>query len=135
MERLKQVLKSWVTKSLAVGAAAVALDLVIGTGLIVFFEASPRVAAMSGTVVGGIFTFFANRHFAFSDTGSSMPQSAWRYGLTTLMLSLAHGQVVVMLQAHQVPFVPAKVAADLLVITFTQLVLLRFFVFPRRAQE
>lgn len=118
------------------GAVAVALDLTLGLTLLTFFGASARVAAMAGTGLGGAFTFFANRYFAFDDTDQALYASAWRYVLMTVSLSVAHGQAVVMLRDHLgVPYVPAKIAADLLVITFTQLVLLRFFVFPKAAAQ
>lgn len=123
------------TRSLAVGAAAVALDLTLGLGLITFFAASSRVAAMAGTGLGSVFSYFANRSFAFKDSDAKLRQSALRFALTTVALSVAHGQAVVVLRDRfGVPYVPAKVAADLIVITFTQLVLLRFVVFPRARQ-
>ncbi len=132
---MRRFLTNWATKSLLVGAVAVALDLALGLALLTFGSVSSRTAAMAGTLLGGLWTFFANRTFAFDDTTARLTQSAWRFGLMTVSLSFVHGQAVVMLRdAFGVPYVPAKVAADVVVITFTQLVLLRYFVFPRGKQ-
>jgi putative flippase GtrA len=129
---LKRLWKSWATRSLAVGAGAVALDLMLGVSLITFAHTGSRVAAMAGTALGSTFSFFGNRYFAFRDSEQKLHQSAVRFVFTSVVLSLAHGHVVAVLRdSFNVPFVPAKIASDLVVITFTQLVILRFFVFRR----
>lgn len=89
---------------------------------------------MVGTLVGATWTYFANRAYAFTDGDQRLQRSALRFVLTTLALSAAHGQAVVLLRDRWgMPYVPAKIIADVVVLTFTQLVLYRFFVFPRAA--
>ncbi len=144
---LRKVIRSWATKSLIVGAAATAIDLVVGVGLLVFLEAhadfSPpllgffgtptRLAAMMGTVVGSTFNFFANRYFSFAEPNPQLAAPALRFALVTLLSILAHAQVVVFLRdGWAVPYVLAKIIADLCVFTAAQPFVLRYVVFPRR---
>lgn len=131
---LTRVWNSWATRSLAVGAAATVLDIALGTSLLTL-GVHTRFSAMTGTALGAIFTFVANRYFAFRETTpskTSLGQSAVRFFILTALSSLVHGQVVVWLRdSLGVPFVPAKVVADLAVFTFGQLILLRYVVFPQ----
>ncbi len=70
-----------------------------------------------------------NRRFAFKQAGN-VKKSAWRFVLTTLLLSAVHGQAMVVLRdKFHILYAVAKVIADVVVFTFTQLVLFRFFVF------
>ncbi len=129
---LLRVWNSWATRSLAVGAGATALDLVIGTSLLTFFHMSTRPSAMVGSIVGSTFTYFANRYFAFRDHNPKLASSAVKFIIVTAVSSLIHGQVVVWLRDHfGVPYVPAKMIADVAVFTFGQLLLLRYVVFPK----
>ena len=131
----ERVTRSWATRSLVIGAVATAIDLALGSTLIVLFPTQSRLAAMVGTLVGSTFTFFANRRFAFKDE-QSVSSSAWKFVVTTVVLSLLHGQAMVWLRdGAGVPYVPAKVLSDLVVFTFTQLVLFRFFVFKPKTPD
>jgi putative flippase GtrA len=129
-----RVWKSWATRSLAIGAGATLLDLLVGTSMLVALHVPTRAAAMTGTVLGAAFTFVANRHFAFKDSGTqlALARSIARFAAATLLASVVHGQLVVWLRdALGVPFVPSKIVSDLLVFTLGQLVLLRYVVFPK----
>lgn len=111
-----------------------AIDLVVGVTALEWLHASSRAAAMVGTLVGATWTYFANRGYAFTDGDRQLRRSAVRFVFTTIALSAAHGQAVVLLRDRWgVPYVPAKIVADVVVLTFTQLILYRFFVFPRPA--
>lgn len=132
---------SWASRSLLIGAVATAVDLALGTTLILLLPHAvhgiekSRIAAMVGTLVGSTVSYFLNRRFAFKDQ-QHVAKSAWKFVVTTLVLSVVHGQAMVWLRDHAgVPYVPAKVLADLVVFTFTQLVVLRFFVFPQQKKE
>jgi putative flippase GtrA len=126
--------KSWATRSLAIGLVATGLDIALGTSLLVLAHVPTRWAAMIGSTLGATFTFLANRYFAFRErTSKGLGKEALRFVLVTAVSSLAHGQLVVWLRDHfGVPFVPAKMAADLVVFTLIQLVLLRYVVFTKK---
>lgn len=127
----QRVLASWAVRSLGVGALATSLDLALGTTLLAL-GVPTRFAAMSGTTLGATFGFFANRRFAFQDHAQSLGSSAVRYVLVVLGTSAVHGQVVVWFRdGLGLPYVAAKLLADLLVLLPSQLVLMRYLVFPR----
>lgn len=132
---VRRLVGSWASRSLAVGAVATVLDLGLGT-LLLSLGAGTRWAAMAGIGLGGLFSYFANRAFAFKDAGAPGPGSALRFALVTAGASLLHGQLVVWLRdAFGVPFVLSKMASDLVVFNLGQLLLLRYLVFPRREVE
>ena len=132
--RLKTLVDSWATRSLMVGAVATGIDLAVGGLIITFWPDQSRAAAMIGTLFGATFAYFANRRFAFRDQ-SKVQTSAWRYVLSTAALSTVHGQVMVIFRDHfHIPYALAKVSADVLVFTFTQLIIFRFFVFAKGKQ-
>jgi putative flippase GtrA len=129
--RLLQVWHSWATRSLMVGAGATVLDIALGSTLL-FLGATARISAMVGVVLGAAFTFFANRHFAFKERSGEFARPALRFLLATALASVAHGQVVHMLRDNAgIPFVVAKMMADVAVFTFGQMLLLRYVVFPK----
>jgi putative flippase GtrA len=114
---------------------ATALDLAVGTGLL-SVGATTRVAAMTGTAIGTLFGYFANRFFAFRDHQDQGHHSAWRFILVTSTSTLIHGQLVVwMRDRFGIPFVLAKMASDMVVFNFGQLVVLRYLVFPKRPPD
>jgi putative flippase GtrA len=120
----------WAARSLLVGAASTVLDLCIG-GTLLWLDAPTRAAAMTGSLSGAAFSYFANRAFAFGD-GDRGPGSLVRYVLITVVQSTIHGQFVVWFSAWGLPYVAAKMSADVLVFSVAQLLLLRYVVFPRR---
>lgn len=125
----------WATRSLAVGALATAIDICFGTSLLLV-GLPTRWAAMSGVVLGGAFTFLANRYFAFREHNPKLASPAVRFIVVTGLASIVHGQVVVWLRdVLGVPFVIAKMAADLAIFTFGQLLLFRYVVFPKQKEE
>ncbi len=119
------------TLSLLAGAVATVFDLAIGTTLL-HFGTPTRVAAMVGTTFGCTLAFFLNRYVAFRENKPKVLKSAIRYTLLMAVSIAIHGQVVVLLRdSSGIPYVPAKMIADLCVFTFAQLVVLRYFVFPK----
>lgn len=128
---LKRLWNSWATRSLAVGAVATCLDLLVGWAMLSMgFET--RMAAMTGVSVGATFAFLANRYFAFREHDAKLASPLFRYVLTTALAMVVHGQVVVILRDRfGVPFMFSKLGADLMVFTFGQLLLLRYVVFPK----
>jgi putative flippase GtrA len=123
--------RGWATRSLAMGSLATVVDLTFG-GVLLFFNAPTREAAMVGTTMGAVFTFFSNRYFAFREHDPKLASPAFRFAVVAFLSSVVHGQLVVMLRDWWgVPYVPAKIAADLVVFSFGQLLLLRYVVFPR----
>jgi putative flippase GtrA len=130
---LRRLWGSWATRSLAVGAVATVLDIGLGTGLLAL-GAGTRSAAMAGTALGALFGYFANRFFAFKDHDAGAHASALRFVLVAALSTVVHGQLVVWLRdVFGVPFVIAKMASDMVVFNVGQLLLLRYLVFPRRA--
>lgn len=121
----------WAARSVLVGAAATVLDVVIGL-ISLQLGASTRVSAMIGVTIGATFAFFANRFFAFKDTSAKVAAPAVRFIVMTVVQIVIHGQVVKWLRDDiGVPYVASKVLSDLAVFTASQLVLLRYLVFPK----
>jgi len=135
VSKLKWAWEHWATRSLAVGGIATAIDICFGTSLLLVGMPT-RWAAMSGVVLGGTFTFLANRYFAFRERNPKLAKPALRFVVVTGLASIVHGQVVVWLRdVLGVPFVVSKMAADLVVFTFGQLLLFRYIVFPKQKEE
>ncbi|MBI3180641.1 MAG: GtrA family protein [Myxococcales bacterium] len=112
------------------------LDLAVGLVCLHVAGLGTRWGAMAGVAVGAAFTFFANRYFAFREHNPNLAKPALKFLLTTALAMLAHGQLVVFMRdGLGVPFLLAKLAADLCVFTFGQLLLLRFVVFPRPVES
>ena len=129
--RLLEWLKNqWATRSLAVGAVSTVFDLGIG-GTLLWAGAPTRAAAMTGTLFGSVFSYFANRSFAFRDRDPSR-STFLRYAAVTVVASTIHGQFVVWFSGLGLPYVAAKMASDFIVYTVGQLLLLRYVVFPRK---
>jgi len=123
---------SWATRSLTIGALATVLDITIGLFCLHWLGQSTRVGAMSGVAVGAAFTFFANRHFAFKEHNPKLAKPALKFLLATGVAMAVHGQFVVFMRdGVGIPFVLAKVVADLAVFSVGQLFVLRYLVFPR----
>lgn len=124
--------QSWATRSLAVGAAATALDVVILLVAVTLFGLPTPVGAAIGVAFGTTFTFFANRHFAFRDRKPELAPQAIRYVVTTLPAMAVHATLVGLLaDRFGVPVVISKFIADVLVFLIGNLLILRYVVFPR----
>ena len=129
---VKDAWRSWATRSLAVGAAATALDIMVGLVCLHLLGLSTRIGAMTGVAIGGAFTFFANRHFAFKEHNPALAKPAFKFVVATGLGMVVHGQLVVLMRDHAgIPFVLAKMIADMGVFTFGQLLVLRYLVFPK----
>ncbi len=126
----------WAPKSLLIGAMASGLDLAIGTFCAVVLVLPTRVCTAAGLVVGATINFLAQRRFAFQDRDTRLAQSTVRWLIVTAGQILLHGQLVTILRDRLgVPYVPAKMAGDVVVFTVLQLLLLRYVIFPERKQQ
>jgi putative flippase GtrA len=126
----------WATRSLAIGAGATVIDVTIGTLLVSVAHLATRPSAMLALGVGTTLNFLAHRYFAFREHNPKLASPAMRWLIMTVVQTLVHGQLVVMLRDWWgVPFVPAKMAADVVVFTAAQLLLVRYVVFPKKKEE
>ena len=133
---VRKAWSSWATRSLAVGAMATALDIVVGLICLHLINLPTRFSAMTGVAIGGTFTFFANRYFAFKEHNPKLAKPALKFILATGLGMVIHGQFVVLMRDHAgIPFVLAKVIADVGVFSVGQLLVLRYLVFPRSKPE
>jgi putative flippase GtrA len=122
----------WVSRSLAVGAVATAVDVTVLLLAVRWLHLSNPVGAMLGVAVGSTVAFLGNRRFAFQDSDGPWLPEALRFLAGTAVGMVVHGQLVRLLTDQEIPLVLAKLMADVCVFTFGQLLLLRFFVFPAR---
>ena len=131
---LQKIIRSWATRSLAVGAVATAVDVAIGSFLVFVLELPTALSAMIALVFGSTLNFLGQRRFAFNENKVATPAARW--ALMTGGQMLVHGQLVhVFRDWWGVPYPLAKMGGDMLVFGLLQLVLLRLFVFPKRAPE
>lgn len=113
------------------GAAVTGIDVLVGMTAL-HFGATTRWAAMLGTAVGMVLSYFANRVFAFR-ADNPLARSMGTYFVVMVLSSVVHGQIVVWLRdSFDVPFVLSKMGADFLVFTVGHLLLLRYLVFPEQ---
>ena len=130
LQKLKKVVASWATKSLAVGAVATAIDVAIGSFLVYVMQLPTASSAMLALAVGTTVNFLGQRRYAFKETKVATPAAKW--ALMTAGQSIVHGQLVhVFRDWWGVPYPFAKMGSDVLVFGLLQLVLLRLFVFPK----
>lgn len=122
----------WAIRSLLVGVGSVVLALAIGW-IVLAFGGPTRAAAMLGLAVAWVFTYVANRVWAFDDSDASLASSGFKFVVMAVVTTLAHGQVVTWLSdGWGVPFTAAKLLGDVLVVTVPNLLIMRFIVFPKR---
>lgn len=127
--------KSWATRSLALGGIATVFDVCTLLLCVRAFHLPNPVGAMIGVTVGATFTFFANRHFAFKDHDPKLAPQAAKFILTTGAAMLVHATLVYMLADRlKVEVVLAKLIADVAVFSVGQLLMLRYVVFPKKAE-
>ena len=126
-------LRAWAVPSLAVGAVATAVDVVVLLAAMRWLHASSAGGAMLGVAVGSTVAFLGNRRFAFRSSARALVPEALRFVSGTAVGMLVHAALVRTLADRVgVPVVLAKLVSDVCVFTFGQLLLLRFFVFPAR---
>jgi putative flippase GtrA len=127
---------SWATRSLAVGALATGMDIMILLVCVRSFGLPNPVGAAIGVSFGATFTFFANKRFAFRDHRPTVgPQMAKFAGATAGSMLLHASFVGIMADRLGVPVVLAKIIADVAVFSVGQLLLLRYLVFPKAKPE
>ncbi len=154
---LQRLRKWWVARSLVVGALAVVVDLTIGNlllwiGKLNGFDRTTQwsvsllglrptlnltsTAAMVGGIFGPITTYFLNRSFAFADSKAPVHKSAAKFVAAIGVGTIVHGQLVYWLRdVVGFDFVPSKLIADVMIFTVPQLLVLRFFIFPKAKVE
>lgn len=131
LQRLKDL---WAIRSLVVGVGAVLIAVVLGW-VVLGLGGPTRLATMGGLAVAWVFTYVANKTWAFSDSDASVAGSTVRFVLMAVGTTLVHGQVVVWLtEGVGLPWTVAKLLGDVLVVTVPNLLIMRFIVFPRRAR-
>lgn len=130
---IKWAWHSWATRTLAVGAGATAIDVCILLLCVKLFRLPNPLAAMVGVLVGSVFTFFANKFFAFRDHNPKLAPQAAKFAVATAVGMLIHAQFVYLF-ADRMGFnvVLAKFAADIVVFTVGQMLVLRYFIFPKK---
>jgi putative flippase GtrA len=129
---LRWAYQSWATRSLAVGAVATFIDVAVLLLLVTVAHAPNVVGAMAGVMVGGAFTFVANRHFAFRDHTPNLAPQAMKFVLATGAAMVVHANFIYFLCDRMgLHVVVGKVIADIAVFSVGQLLVLRYFVFPK----
>jgi putative flippase GtrA len=127
-----RVLQSWAARSLQVGALATAIDVCVLLTCVRILKLPNPAGAAAGVAVGSTVTFFLNRVFAFRDRHSPMGPQALRFALSTLVAMVIHAGLVYLLANRVgIDVVLAKLAADVMVFSVGQLLVLRFLVFHR----
>jgi putative flippase GtrA len=126
-------LRSWAVPSLMVGAVATLVDVGVLLASMRWLHASTAGGAMLGVAVGSTVAFVGNRRYAFRSSARAWLPEALRFVAGTGVGMVVHALLVRTLADRLgVPVVLAKLASDVCVFTFGQLLLLRFFVFPAR---
>lgn len=128
---LKRLLDSWIPRLLGTGAVASVIDHAVGLTL-ASVGLPTRTAAMAGKFAGSVFSYFVHRRFTFRDHAQSLLVSSLKFVFFAIVIGLMHGQVTVWLRdGAGLPYLVAAVLADLLVVTPSWMVALRFVIFPK----
>ncbi|MDX2015076.1 MAG: GtrA family protein [Myxococcaceae bacterium] len=127
---LRRLLGSWVVRGLSAGAATALVDHAVGLAL-AMAGLPTRAAATGGKVAGALFSYVAHRRFTFTDHQQSVGASGLKYVATAVVITALHGQMVVWLrEGAGLPYLAAAVLADVLVVTPSWLLALRYVIFP-----
>lgn len=120
----------WAVKSLAVGAVASAVDLLLLLTAKHWGRFSPGACAAAGVLGGALTSFLLNRRFTFQQKGPLLGPAV-RFATGTLLLTALHAaSVTVMSRQLEAPLLLAKYGSDVLVLLGGNLLLLRYVVFP-----
>lgn len=130
--RLARFFSNWTVRSVLIGAVGSVVDLCILLTCAKLFAWPAPLAAACGVTCGATANFFLNRRFSFQMHGQPIAGPALRFFGGTAILVALHAIVVATL-THQLraPLLAAKYSADVLVLLGGNLVLLRYFVFPK----
>lgn len=133
----RRLTDSWVFKSLAINAVGALLDYAVALTLVTGLAVMTPLATAAGVCTGACFNFLMNRSVAFRDgTPSAMSRQALRFIGAMGTLMVIHSMAVWFLRDGMgVPFIPAKLACDVVLLGATQPFVLRYFVFPRGEAE
>jgi putative flippase GtrA len=124
---------SWATRSLAMSSAATVVDISVLVFCVELLGLPNPVAAMVGVTFGSAFTFFANRHFAFRDHHPDLAPQVMKFVLTTAVAMVIHASLVyIFADRLRIPVVFAKIIADIIVFSVGQLLVMRYFIFPKK---
>jgi putative flippase GtrA len=127
-----KLLKSWISVSLIGGLVATAFDLGLVIALVQLAHFNPAAAAPLGVTLGATVNFFINKLFAFKDSDGHTGLQLLRFlGGTMLAAGVHAGLVHLLTNKLGLFYVFSKLIADVLVFSVGNLLLLRFFVFPK----
>ncbi|MBX5480729.1 MAG: GtrA family protein [Myxococcaceae bacterium] len=122
----------WFVRSLLVGAFASACDW--GTVLCCARALGwpSAFCAACGLTIGSTLSFTLNRKVAFTDCRLTLWTSALRYAGAIGCLMVVHASAVgILTDRSRLPILVSKLIADVTILSFGQLLLLRYIVFPR----
>jgi putative flippase GtrA len=78
-------------RALLAGGAATIVDMVVLALLVSAAGVSPRLANVPALIVGGVVSFFANRHWVFRARHGPLPEQATLYVLVELVALAGNG--------------------------------------------
>jgi len=129
---LSDVARSWISISLVASFIATFFDLAVVIALVQWRHFNPAAAAPIGVTFGSTVNFGINKIFSFKDSVGHLHYQYMRFLLGTAVAAAIHaGFVYVFTNLLGIHYVISKIAADILVFTVGNLVLLRFVVFPK----
>lgn len=127
--RMERLGRHWAVKSLAVGAVASAVDLLLLLATNRLGGFAPGVCAATGVLGGALTSFLLNRRYTFRQQGPVLGP-ALRFAAGTLLLTALHAASVTWLSRQlAAPLLLAKYGSDVLVLLGGNLLLLRYVVF------
>lgn len=129
--RLASLARSWVVRSLSVGAVATVADYTLVTVTTQLFDLWAPVATACGLTLGATLAFFGNRRFAFQASHRPLLPQALRFVVGMGSIIAVHAAAVWGLTGPLgVHVLVAKPLADVTILAAGQLLILRRFVFP-----
>lgn len=129
--RLGRFFSNWTVRSLLIGAVGSVVDLTILLFTAKVLGLPAALAAACGVTCGATANFFLNRRFSFQMQGQPISGPALRFFGGTAVLVALHAAMVATLTQHQAPLLVAKYASDVAILLGGNLLLLRYFVFPK----
>jgi putative flippase GtrA len=128
----RKLLDWWPVRSLAANAVAGVGDYATLLTCAKVLELPSALCAFLGLCVGLSVSFLLNRRFVFRDTATSLGGALLRYAAAVACLMSVHAASVGLLTDRVgLHIALAKALSDATLLTGGQLLLLRWFVFPR----
>lgn len=126
-----KLLSNWTVRSILIGAVGSVVDLCVLLTAAKLLMLSAPLAAALGVSLGATTNFLLNRRYAFNVQGQPISGPALRFAAGTAVLVALHAGVVATLTQYNAHLLVAKYSADVLVLLGGNLLLLRYFVFPK----